>query len=71
LEEHLCADHPRHEGEPRTRTLQKCKSTLRTVRWNNEHRPRPSVDRLALGAEHPVVVKPKKPEGDGFGKIHV
>jgi hypothetical protein len=24
----------------------------------------------ASGADRPVVVKPQKPEGDGFGKIH-
>jgi hypothetical protein len=66
----LAADRPRHQGEPRTGTLQKHKLTLRTVRRRSEHRPRPSLDRPASSEDRPVVVKPEKPEGDGFGKIH-
>jgi hypothetical protein len=66
----LAADRPRHQGVPRTGTLQKRKLTLRTVRWRSEHRPRPSADRPTSGADRPVVEKPEKPEGDGFGKIH-
>jgi hypothetical protein len=66
----LAADRPRHQGELRTGTLQKQKLTLRTLRRRSEHRPRPSTDRPALGADCPVVEKPEKPEGDGFGKMH-
>jgi hypothetical protein len=61
--------HPWHQGEHRTGTLQKHKLTLRTIQWRSEHRPRPSADRPASGADRPIVVKPKKPEGDGFGKF--
>jgi hypothetical protein len=43
------------------RNTAKHKLTLWTVRWRSEHRLRPSADR-------PVVEKPEKPEGDGFGK---
>jgi hypothetical protein len=66
----LVADHPRHQGEPRTGTLQKHKLTLRIVRRRSEHRPRPSADRPASGVDHPVVEKPENPEGDGFGKMY-
>jgi hypothetical protein len=44
--------------------------TLRTVRRRREHGPGPSSDRLSLGADRPLVEKPEKPEGDGFGKMH-
>jgi hypothetical protein len=66
----LAADRLRHQGEPRTGTLQKHKLTLRTIRYKSEHRPRPSADRPASGADRPVVVKLEKPEGDGFRIIH-
>jgi hypothetical protein len=38
-------------------------STLWTVRWKSKYRPR-------LGADRPVGTEPKKPEGDGFGKMN-
>jgi hypothetical protein len=67
----LTADRLRHHIEPRTGTLQKHKLTLRIVRRRSKHCSRPSADRLASGADRPVVVQPEKPEGDGFGKIHL
>jgi hypothetical protein len=63
----LATDRPQHQGEHQTGTLQKHKLTLWTVRWKSEHRPRPSADRPASGVDRPVVEKPEKPEGDGFG----
>jgi hypothetical protein len=59
----IAADRPRHQGVPRTGTLQKHKLALRTIRWKSKHRPRPSADR-------PVGEKLEKPEGDRFGKMH-
>jgi hypothetical protein len=70
LEKHLCADRPRHQGEPQTGTLQNTSSTPRTVRRRSEHHPGPSADRPASGANRPVVEKLEKTEGDGFGKMH-
>jgi hypothetical protein len=79
LEKHQCTDRPGPcggpsatlgYGEPQTGTLQKHKLTLQTVRWRSEHHPRPSMDRAASGADHPIVEKPENPEGDGFNKIH-
>jgi hypothetical protein len=35
-----------------------------------EHRLGPSSNRPASDADHPVVEKLEKPEGDGFGKMH-
>jgi hypothetical protein len=59
-----------HQGDPRTGTLHKRKTTLQTVRWRSEHRPRPSVDRPASGVDRPVGEEPEKPESDGFGKMN-
>jgi hypothetical protein len=64
------ADRPRHQGDPRTGTLRKHKTTLRTVRWRSEHCPRPSADRLASGADRPIGEKPEKPKGNEFGKMN-
>jgi hypothetical protein len=44
--------------------------TLWTIRNRREHCLRPSSDRLTSRADHPVVEKLEKPEGDGFGKMH-
>ena len=66
----LAVDSRRHQSEPRTGTLQNHKLTLWIVRLKSEHRPRPSADRPASGADRPVVIKPEKPEGDGFGKMN-
>jgi hypothetical protein len=43
-----------YQGDPRTGTLQKHKSTLQTVRRRSEHRLRPSTDRPASGTDRPV-----------------
>jgi hypothetical protein len=61
----LVADRPRHQGDPQTRTLQKHKSTLWTVRRRSEHRPRPSTDRPASGADRPVGENQKNPKVTG------
>jgi hypothetical protein len=66
----LAADRPRHQGEPRTGTLQKHELTLQTVRKRSEHHPGPRADRSASDTDHPIIEKPEKPEGDGFGKVH-
>jgi hypothetical protein len=66
----LAVDRLRHQGEPRTGTLQKHTLTLWTVRRRSEHCARPSADRLASSADCPTIEKPDKPEGDGFGKMH-
>jgi hypothetical protein len=66
----LVADRLRHQGEPRTGTLQKHKLTLRSVQWRSEHSPKPSADRPTSGADRPVVEIPEKPEGGGFSKMH-
>jgi hypothetical protein len=64
------ADRPRHQDNLRTEPMQKYKSTLRTVRRKSKDRPSPRADRPASGADRPVGEKPKKPEGDGFGKMN-
>ena len=66
----LAADRPRHQDTLRTEPMQKYKSLLRTVRRKSKDRPGPSADRPASGADCPVGEKPKKPEGDGFGKMN-
>jgi hypothetical protein len=48
--------------------MQKHKSTLRTVRWKSKHRPRPSADRPAIGADRPVGEEPKNPKVTGSVK---
>jgi hypothetical protein len=62
------ADRPRHQGDPWTGTLQKHKSTVQTVRWRSEHRPRPSADRPALGADRSVDENQKNPKVTGSVK---
>jgi hypothetical protein len=73
LENHLSADRPGPCGGP-SATLgwasdrtnaKKHKSTLRTVRWKSKHRPRPSADRPASGADRPVGEEPKNPKVTG------
>jgi hypothetical protein len=66
----LAADRPQHQDDPRTESMQKYKSTLRTVRRKSKDRPGPRADRPDSGADRPVGEKPKKPEGDGFGKMN-
>jgi hypothetical protein len=66
----LTADRPRHQGEPRTGTLQKHALTLWTVRRRSEHHLGPSSEHPASGADRLVVEKSENPEGDGFGKMH-
>jgi hypothetical protein len=61
-------DRPRHQGDPRIGTLHKRESTLRTVRWKSKHRPRPSEDRPASGADRPVGAEPKNPKVKGSVK---
>jgi hypothetical protein len=68
LEKHLSADRPRHQGDPRTGTLQKHKFTLWTIRWRSEHRPRPSADRPTSGADRPVGEKQENPKVTGLVK---
>jgi hypothetical protein len=48
--------------------MQKHKSTLRTVRWKSKHRPRPSADRPASGADRPDGAEPKKLKVTGLVK---
>ena len=48
--------------------MQKHKSTLRTVRWKSKHRPRPSADRPASGADRPVGENQKNPKVTGSVK---
>jgi hypothetical protein len=50
----LAVDHPRHQGEPQTGTLQKHKLTLWIVQRRSEHHPRPRADRPTLGADRPT-----------------
>ena len=64
----LAADRPRHQSEPRTGTLHKRKSTLRTVRQKRKHHPRPGADRPASGADRPVGEEPKNPKVTGSVK---
>jgi hypothetical protein len=64
------ADRPRHQDTLRTEPMQKYKSQLRTVRRKSKDRPSPRTDRPASGADRLVGEKPKKPEGDGFGKMN-
>jgi hypothetical protein len=64
----LAADRPRHQSEPQTGTLHKCKITLRTVRWRSEHRQRPSADHPASGADRPVGENQKNPKVTGSVK---
>jgi hypothetical protein len=54
--------------EPRTGTLHKRKSTLRTVRWKSKHRPRPGADHPASDADRPVGTEPKNPKVTGSVK---
>jgi hypothetical protein len=46
----------------------KHKSTLQTIRWKSKHRPRPSADCPASGADHPVGEEPKNPKVTGSVK---
>jgi hypothetical protein len=66
----LEADRPRHQGDPRTEPMQKPKSTLRTVRRESKHRPRPRADHLASGADRPVGEEPKNPKVMGSVKMN-
>jgi hypothetical protein len=49
--------------------MQKHKSTLWTVRWKSKHRPRPSADRPASGADRLVGAEPKNPKVTGSIKL--
>jgi hypothetical protein len=64
------ADRPQHQGDPWTGTLQKHKSTLRTVQRRSEHRPRPSADHPASGADRPVGENQKNPKVTGSVKCN-
>jgi hypothetical protein len=77
VKNHLCADRPGPSGGPSAtprcasdRNYAKHAFTLWTIRRRKEHRPEPSSDRPASGADRPPVEKPEKPEGDRFGKMH-
>jgi hypothetical protein len=49
-----------------------CKTRVNSADYSKEKqdRSRPSSDRSASGANRPVVEKPEKHEGDGFGEMH-
>jgi hypothetical protein len=73
----MCADRSGPSGRPSAtprcaldRNYAKLAFTLQTVRRRREHHPGPSADCPASGADRPLVEKPEKPEGDGFGKMH-
>jgi hypothetical protein len=66
----LAADRPQHQDDPRTEPMQKSESALWSVRRKSKDRPSPCADRPASGADRPVGEKPKKSEGDGFGKMN-
>jgi hypothetical protein len=65
LEKHLSADRPRHQGDPRTGTLQEHTLTLRTVRWRSKHCPRPNADRPASGVDRSASENQKNPKVTG------
>jgi hypothetical protein len=61
-------DHPRHQGEPETGTLQKQELTLRTVQRKSEHCSGSSSDRAASGADVQSLKKQKNPKVMGSVK---
>jgi hypothetical protein len=66
----LAADRPQHQDDPRIEPMQTSKSALQTVQRKSKDRLRPRADCPALGADRLVGKEPKKPEGDGFGKMN-